>query len=96
MVGISTAQAISTSDRALINKLISQELVDVEWQVCEAYVHPTLWNGVSAKIKYGFSKLLAEYVAEKRGKNIYRITIYDMMSGKRLAKYSKTFGFKVY
>ena len=39
---------------------------------------------------------LIKFLKEERGKNLYWVDIYDKISAKKLAKYSKSWGFKVY
>ena len=91
-------ELLSLSDDQ-IEALIDLELqgyIDIQPENIRVYVDPSLWNGLDFKLKEDLSLSFAIWVANKRGKNLYWVDIYDKMSGKKLAKYSKSWGFKVY
>jgi len=48
------------------------------------------------KLKEDFAATLAIYCGNKKGTYLYWVVIYDQYSGKKLAKYSRNCGFKVY
>ena len=61
----------------------------------QAYVNPAVWKNLDIRKKGEFSRTLALYSGAKRGDNLNWVEIYDNYSGKRLAKYSENWGFKV-
>jgi len=60
----------------------------------EAWVNPFLWNSLDYDTKVGIGITLAK-ICDKAG-STGRITFYNNNSGKKLAKYSQSFGFKNY
>jgi hypothetical protein len=62
----------------------------------EAFVDPTLWTGIDYQTKQNISRSLAFYCGRTKGTNLNWVIIYDNMSGKKLAKFSEAWGFKVY
>ena len=87
-----SAFALSAEDKSLLVEL--QEVgilskLDVELR--QAWVNPFVWHGLDYNTKVGlcvfFSKVCKEYGSE-------RITIMDGRSGRQLAKYSPTFGYR--
>jgi len=79
----------------LIN-LEKQGLVRIEPQNNDVYIDPGLWIRMDAKLKEDTGAAFAMYCAEKRGNSLVYVTIYDKMSGKKLAKWSKSWGFTIY
>lgn len=80
----------------IINKLASENFLRIEAQYNRAYISPNVWNTFEANVKENFSRSLAIYCGNKKGTKLYWVEIYDKMSGKKLAKYSRSWGFKVY
>ena len=80
----------------IINKLVSENVLRIEFQYNRAYISPEAWNTIEAIVKENFSRSLAIYCGNKKGTKLYWVEIYDKMSGKKLAKYSRSWGFKVY
>jgi len=60
----------------------------------EAWVAPYLWNSLEYSTKVGIGMTLAK-ICDKAG-STGRITFRDNYSGKKLAKYSQSFGYKSY
>ncbi|MBC8313600.1 MAG: tetratricopeptide repeat protein, partial [Candidatus Cloacimonetes bacterium] len=60
----------------------------------EAWVNPFLWNSLDYDTKVGIGITLAK-ICDQAG-STGRITFYNNNSGKKLAKYSQSFGFKNY
>ena len=60
----------------------------------EAWVNPYIWNSLDYDTKVGIGITLAK-ICDKAG-STGRITFYNNNSGKKLAKYSQSFGFKNY
>jgi len=59
-----------------------------------AYVDPYLWHQMSYDLKKDVGAALAK-ICDDAG-STGRVIIYDNYSGKKLAKYSQSWGFKVY
>lgn len=71
-------------------------LVRINPQLNKAYVNPSLWRIIDYKEKENIGKILAFYCGLKKGTNLNWVDIKDSYSGKKLAKYSENWGFKVY
>jgi len=71
-------------------------LTNINPELNEAYVDPIIWSGLDYQTKENVGKIMAFYCGRKKGTNLNWVDIKDNYSGKRLAKYSATFGFKVY
>lgn len=62
----------------------------------EAFVDPVLWNSIDFQTKEGACKSLAFYCGRTKSTQLNWVTVRDNMSGIELAKYSESWGFKVY
>lgn len=62
----------------------------------QVYVSKLYWDAQDIEAKETAAKAFAYYVGYKKGTNLYWVDIYDWQSGKRLAKYSESWGFTVY
>ncbi len=71
-------------------------LINVNPQLNEAFVNPAIWNGLLYQTKENCGRILAFYCGNKKGTNLNWVDIKDSYSGKKLAKYSESWGFKVY
>ena len=93
-----TEEVLSLSSLQIENlmDLQSQGFITIQTENNKVYIDQNLWNSIDAIVKENLSLSLAIYVGNKRGNNLYYVDIYDKMSGKKLAKYSKSWGFKVY
>lgn len=60
----------------------------------EVYVTSAFWEMADAQQKEDFSAIFAQYCGE-RG-STYRITIYDSHTAKKIATFSKAYGFQIY
>jgi len=80
----------------LINELVEEKYLILEPTLNTAYIHPVLWNQLDIKAKQNFAASLAIYCENVKKSNTFWVEIYDMYSGKKLAKYSENWGFKVY
>jgi len=61
----------------------------------EAYVSRSLWNSTTIDQKKTAGYLLGYYCGHKKGSNLYWVEIKDINSGKKLAKWSASWGYKV-
>ena len=80
----------------LISKLQSQGLLSVEPNLNKVLIDPGLWRSMKYSVKENVAATLAIYCGNKKGTQLYWVNIYDQYSGKKLAKYSRSWGFKVY
>jgi len=71
-------------------------LVRINPQLNEAYVNPAVWGGLDYQTKENIGRIIAFYCGRKKGTNLNWVNIKDSYSGKKLAKYSESWGFKVY
>ncbi len=58
----------------------------------QAHVDPALWRGSNIETKQGIARFLAEHCGQQG--STAQIEIYDWMSGRRLARYSRAFGWR--
>ena len=65
-------------------------------QLNEAFVDPSTWNKLEFDTKEDIGRNLAFYSGREKGTNLNWVDIRDVYSGKKLAKYSESWGFKVY
>ena len=80
----------------LLSQLQNQGLVSVEPNLNKVLIDPGLWRSMKYSVKENFAATMAIYCGNKKGTQLYWVKIYDQYSGKRLAKYSQAWGFKVY
>ena len=80
----------------LLSKLQNQQLISIEPKLNRAYIDSGLWRSMKYKLKEDFAATLAIYCGNKKGTYLYWVEIYDQYSGKKVAKYSQNWGFKVY
>jgi hypothetical protein len=80
----------------LLSKLQNQGLLSIEPNLNKASIDPSLWHSMKYSVKEGFAASLAIYCGNKKGTQLYWVDIYDQYSGKKLAKYSQSWGFRVY
>lgn len=71
-------------------------LVKINPQLNEAYVNPVIWHRLDYGLKEKTARSMAFYCGLKKGTNLNWVEIKDSYSGKKLAKYSQSWGFKVY
>ena len=80
-----------------VNTLIQSGIVTkVNPEFNEAFVNPYPWSVASYEQKKSIGYVLAHYCGSAKGTNLYWVDIKDHYTGKRLAKYSEAWGFKVY
>lgn len=71
-------------------------LVSINPQINEAFVMPEIWNKLDYQTKENIGRVLAFYCGKEKGTGLNWVEIKDNHSGKKLAKYSESWGFKVY
>jgi hypothetical protein len=98
----STAQRPSITgptaeDEKMLKDLIESGIVDsVNANMNEATIDPASWAQMKFDAKKHLGWFLATYCGKKKGTNLNWVDIIDSYSGKKLAKYSEAWGFKVY
>lgn len=65
-------------------------------QMNEALVNAKLWRALEYNTKENIARMLAFYCGRKKGTNLNWVDIKDTRSKKKLAKYSESWGFKIY
>ena len=70
-------------------------LVRVNPQLNEAYVNPLMWSQLDVDKKEVVAQQLAFYCGSKKGTNLNWVEVKHSKTGKVLAKYSQSWGFKV-
>ena len=80
----------------LLASLEQKKLLHIEPYVNKAYVKEALWYSMEPHLKEDFAATIATYCANKRNVDLYYVTIYGYASGRKLAKYSLTWGFTTY
>ena len=103
LIAICTSDPASEKERvlnqdqvALLEKMKKEEYLRIESNLNKAYISPIIWNGLDAKGKEDFSAVIAIHCGNAKNNKSYWAEIFDKQSGKKLAKYSFSWGFKVY
>ena len=87
----------TTEDEKMLKDLVESGIVEsVNANMNEATVDPAAWAQMKFEAKKHLGWFLATYCGKKKGTNLNWVDILDSYSGKKLAKYSEAFGFKVY
>jgi len=68
----------------------------VRFEYKNAFIDPGLWARMDVKLKEDVACSFAIYCTNKIGDDLYWCEIKDKMTGKKLAKWSKSWGFKIY
>jgi hypothetical protein len=92
----SSSMSLSQDERKMINDLINQELLKIDYKNNSAYVESLIWLTFDAKSAEEFTQALAIFCADKKGTKSYFVKILDMETGNKLAEYSQNRGFKLY
>ncbi len=88
---------ITAEDEKMMKDMIASNLVEkIDVQMNEGWVDPIVWAGMKYEDKKHLGWFLANYCGKKKGNNLNYVEIKDSYSGKTLAKYSESWGFKVY
>jgi hypothetical protein len=92
-----TNSSITQEDEKGLQMMLDAKMLDrINPQMNEAFINPVEW----AKLKYDEKKqvgwFLARYCGRKKGTGLCWVEIKDSYSGRKLAKYSESWGFTVY
>lgn len=86
----------SKSDLGLIKSMEKEKFLKMDPRLNAAYIDPKVWTGIELTAKENFARSLAIYCGNEKGTHLYWVDIIDKFSGKKLAKYSDSWGFKNY
>jgi len=87
---------LSNNQYNTIMELINEGYLQINPELNRAEIDLSLWNNLTYTVKENTSSALATYCGTKKSSGLYWVNIYDLYSGKKLAKYSQSWGFKVY
>ena len=76
--------------------VVDQGLLKLKAEDNYAYVDPDFWSQMHYDFKQTFSAACALYFAMKRNNDLVYVTMYDLYSGKQLAKFTEYWGFEAY
>jgi len=88
--------ALNKTQKDIMFKMIEDGYLRVNAQMNRAEIHLPLWEEMNYSIKEDFCAGLAIYVGNEKGTQLYWVEIHDMRSGKKLAKFSQSWGFTIY
>lgn len=87
----------TAEEEAMLKNMIETRIVErIDPDLNEAWVNPVQWAGLKYSEKEMVATFLATYCGKKKGTDLNWVDIKDAYSGKKLAKYSESWGFKVY
>jgi len=87
---------LSKSQLEAITDLVDNGSLKINYNLNEAFIDPIVWHGIDYQTKENFCRTLAIYCGNKKGTKLYWVDIKDNNTGKKLAKYSNSLGFKIY
>lgn len=79
----------------LLISLEADNYIKLKPTLNEVWVSPLFWTTCKYDAKYNLGYLCAIKCEEVQGNGLYYCTIYDNYSGKKLAKYSSSWGFDI-
>lgn len=81
---------------AAVNGLTETGLIQrVDVEMNEVYVDGFNWATLNIQEKENVARAVAYYIGHKKNKNLYYVDVMDWNSGKKLADFSASWGFKV-
>ncbi|MCJ7746921.1 MAG: hypothetical protein MUP27_04190 [Desulfobacterales bacterium] len=87
----------TAEDEKMLKDLMESGIVEsVNVNMNEATIDPASWARMKLDAKKHLGWFLATYCGKKKGTGLNWVDILDSYSGKKLAKYSESWGFKVY
>ena len=72
---------------SLIEGMIAEGQLDIKLNENKAYILKELWEAMKYDSKEDFTAGLSIYIQNKKNNNRFYCTVFDIYSGKRLAKY---------
>ena len=70
-------------------------LIRINPSLNEAFVEPAIWNQVNVQTKEKVGRMMAMYCGYKKGTDLNWVNIKDNYTGKKLAKYSASWGLSI-
>lgn len=90
-------KAITTEDETMLKEMLDSKLIEkIDPSLNQAWVNPVTWATMKYENKKQLGWFLAQYCGKKKGTGLIWVEIFDVYSGKKLAKYSESLGFKVF
>lgn len=84
-------------EEKMMKDMLEAGLVEkINPELNEAFVDPSVWARMKYQDKEYLGRFLAFYCGKKKGTNLNWVDIRDSYTGKKFAKYSEAWGFKVY
>ena len=93
---VSNAQRLTEADRNTIRLAEQEGYVKCDCSSNTIYIKPIVWNNLPYQGKENIGAMYAIKCEEIKRNGLYYMNIHDYYSGKKLAKYSKSWGFKMY
>ena len=92
-----TDSSLRMDSEVAVKMLIENKFIHkIELNLNRAYVNWYMWNSMDVEKKEAVSKAIAFYCGYQKGTGLFWADIYDWRSGKKLANYSHSWGFKIY
>lgn len=80
-----------------IKSMIDSGLIEREDPALnEIHVNSGLWHSLNIDQKEKVARSMAYYCGFKKGNSSYWVEVYDYQTGRKIAKYSKAWGFKTF
>ena len=97
IASVTTAEQKSLTQGQIdfILNLVENHYLKLKPELNKAYIDLDLWKSMDVDLKGDFTVALAIYCCNKKNTDLYWIEVYDIYSGKKLAKYSQSWGFKI-
>jgi len=89
-------QTLSAEDRQTMRLAEQDGYVICNCKANEILIKPTLWKNLPYASKRNLGEMYAIKCAGERKSNLRYIKILDYYSGKEIAKYSESWGFKIH
>lgn len=96
MCYVAQAQSLTREQSQFLSDAEQQGYVSCRCSENSIYVKPVLWVRLPYSQKETLGKMYSIKCANERRSNLYYVNIFDFYSGRKIAKYSKSFGFDVY
>jgi hypothetical protein len=96
MLSSAKGQTLTQENKNTMRLAESEGYVTCDCSVNKIMIKPILWNQLPYESKRNFAAMYATKCAKEGGNNLYYINIHDYYSGKKIAKYSRSLGLKVY
>jgi hypothetical protein len=96
MLSSANGQTLTQEERSTMRLAESEGYVTCNCSLNKIMIKPVLWNQLPYESKRNMGAMYAIKCANEKKSNLYYINIHDYYSGKKIAKYSQSFGFEIY